>query len=100
MSEIELSKEEKVLRMVKRVLTDIARDTHVGPGQRHPLSGETIQSMRDCLALIVARESELAEEAGRPSQMRPHYVDEPRRESVVVQMDEGLAGGKAAKEDS
>ncbi|HEB59553.1 MAG TPA: segregation and condensation protein A [Gammaproteobacteria bacterium] len=98
MSEIELSKEEKVLRMVKRVLTDIARDTYAPPGQRHPLSGETMQSMRDCLALIVARENELAEAAGRPNTMRPHYVDEPRKASVVVQLDDKLKRSGQAKE--
>jgi len=47
-----LSKEERVLRMVKRVLTDIAKDTFTRPGHRHPLSDNTVKGMRDCLALI------------------------------------------------
>ncbi len=83
MSEIPLSKEEEILKMVKRVLTDVAKDTHVKPGLKHPLSDNTILGIRDCLALITARESELAKEAGRESKMRPRFVDEPQKTVVV-----------------
>jgi hypothetical protein len=78
-----LSKEEQILKMVKRVLTDIAKDTHVKPGLKHPLSDNTIMGIRDCLALITARETELAKEAGRESKMRPRFVDEPQSTVVV-----------------
>jgi len=91
MSNQEPTKEERVLRMVKRVLTDIAKDTFTRPGHRHPLSDETVMGIRDCLALISARESELAEQAGRPMNMRPRFVDEPQT-SVVVSLD--VSGNK------
>ena len=78
-----LSKEEQILKMVKRVLTDIAKDTHIKPGLKHPLSDNTILGIRDCLALITARETELAKEAGRESKMRPRFVDEPQSTVVV-----------------
>ncbi len=84
MSIEEFSKEERILRMMKRVLTDVAKDTVTPAGHKHPLSENTILGIRDCLALITAREAELAEEAGRPSRARPRYVDEPSS-SVVVQ---------------
>ncbi|UCC56545.1 MAG: segregation and condensation protein A [Gammaproteobacteria bacterium] len=83
MPDQEPTKEERILRMVKRVLTDVAKDTYTRPGYRHPLSDGTVNGIRDCLALISARETELAEEAGRPMKMRPRFVDEPRN-SVVV----------------
>lgn len=86
MSKTELSKEEQVLRMVKRVLTDIAKDTYTRPGLKHPLSEPTIRGMQECLALITAREQELAEEAGRPSKARPRFIDEPQ-DKVVVSID-------------
>jgi DNA uptake protein ComE-like DNA-binding protein len=86
MSESELSKEEQILRMVKKVLTDVAKDTHVKPGLRHPLSDNTILGIRECLSLITAREQELAKEAGRESRMRPRFVDEPQ-DKVVVSID-------------
>lgn len=86
MSDTKFSKEEQILQMMRRVLTDVAKDTYTKPGLKHPLSEETIISIRDCLKLISAREAELAEAAGRPSQKRPRYIDEPPK-SVVVQLD-------------
>ena len=97
MSEAELTKEERILRMMKRVLTDVAKDTYAKPGFRHPLSDDTIQGMRDCLALITARERELAEAAGRPQNLRPRFKDEPQK-SVVVSLD--LPGRNSDNDDS
>jgi hypothetical protein len=77
-------KEEKILRMLKRVLTDIAKDTSTPPGMKHPLSENTVQGIRDCLALISARERELSEESGRPSRSRPEFIDEPKKTQVVT----------------
>ena len=86
MPDPELSKEERILRAVRRVLTEVAKDTYTRPGYRHPLSDDTVDGIRKCLALISARESELAEAAGRPMDMRPRFVDEPR-DQVVVPLD-------------
>jgi hypothetical protein len=83
MSESELSQEQRILRMMKRVLTDVAKDTYAQPGFKHPLSEHTIAGIRDCLALITAREAELAAQAGKPSAARPHFVDEPKTAHVV-----------------
>ena len=97
MTDPQPTQEERILRMVKRVLTDIAKDTYTRPGYRHPLSDETVMGIRDCLALITARESELAEEAGRPMNMRPRFVDEPQT-SVVVPLD--IPGRKGGDKDT
>lgn len=70
--------------MLKRVLTDIAKDTSTPPGMKHPLSENTIQNIRECLALISTRERELAEEHGRPNRARPEFVDEPRKSQVIT----------------
>jgi hypothetical protein len=86
MADQELSKEERILRVMKRVLTDVAKDTYTRPGYRHPLSDATVQGIRDCLSLIAAREAELAEAAGRPMNLRPRFVDEPQT-SVVVKLE-------------
>jgi len=80
------SQESRILTMVKKVLTDIAKDTHTPPGMRHPLSDNTINNMRSCLDLIVAREAELNTLDGNVSTSKPHFVDEPT-DSVVVQLD-------------
>ncbi len=82
-----LSKEERILRMIKRVLTDIARDTSTPPGMKHPLSEHTIQGMRECLGLISAREREIIKEAGRTNTARPEFVDEPKTTPGMAEVD-------------
>ena len=79
----ELTKEEQILKMVKKVLTDVAKDTYTPAHLKHPLSEDTIHSIRDCLSLITAREQELADEHGRDTSARPRFIDEPPK-SVVV----------------
>jgi hypothetical protein len=83
MSDEELTKEQRILRMMKRVLTDVAKDTHVPSGMRHPLSENTVLGIRDCLGLIAAREQELAAALGQEMNMRPRFTDEPRKTVVV-----------------
>ncbi len=83
MTEENLTKEERVLRAMKRVLTNIAKETYTRPGYRHPLSDGTVNDIRNCLSLITAREAELNEAAGRAMNDRPRFVDEPQS-SVVV----------------
>lgn len=86
MSKDTFSKEEQILQVMRKVLTDIAKDTYTPADLKHPLSENTIHSIRDCLALISSREAEISKEAGRESTMHPRYVDEPSS-SVVVQLD-------------
>lgn len=83
MSEQALTKEERVLAMMKNVLTSIAKDTAPQPGIKHPLSEHTIQGIRECLMMITAREQELAREFGRDTSARPRFIDEPKSEVVV-----------------
>ncbi|MCR4348152.1 MAG: hypothetical protein NUV55_13270 [Sulfuricaulis sp.] len=77
------SKEFQILKALKLVLTDVVKDTATQPGLKHPLSDRTIEGIRQCLKLISAREREIVEDAGKTMDMRPHYVDEPKK-SVVV----------------
>ena len=84
MSNPELSMEERILAAVRLTLAAVIRDTATPAGMRHPLSDGTIQDLRQCLALISARERELAQAAGRPIGGRPRYVDEPAGADQVV----------------
>ena len=83
MSEPKLSMEERILKAVKMTLAAVIKDTATPHGMRHPLSDSTIEDLRQCLALISARERELAQAAGRSTEARPRYVDEASKESVV-----------------
>jgi hypothetical protein len=91
MNDKALTREERILRVMRRVLTDIAKDTYTRPGHRHPLSDETVNDIRQCLGLITAREAELNAAAGRETKARPRFVDEPQS-SVVVPL--GMPGQK------
>lgn len=85
MTESAPSMEQRILSAVKLTLTGVIRDTATPAGMQHPLSDQTIADLRQCLALISARERELAEAAGIAQGSRPRYVDEsaPVQESVV-----------------
>jgi hypothetical protein len=78
------SKEEEILRAVKRVLTEVIKDTATQPGLRHPLNDNTIGGLRDCLILISQREQELARAAGRTMEARPRFTDAPKAQGDVV----------------
>jgi len=75
--------EKRVMVMMRQVLSAVARDTVPPPGMKHPLSDSTIQGIRECLALISARERELNIQLGEENQQRPRYVDEPETTKVV-----------------
>ena len=75
--------EVRMLRMIKRVLTDVAKDTFTKPGLRHPLSEATILGIQDCLSLVTFRESELRD-ADAPISM-PGFIDE-KSDKVVVSL--------------
>ena len=77
------NREFQILKAMKLVLTDVVKDTATQPGLKHPLSDRTIEGIRQCLKLISARERELIEAAGESMDMRPYFVDEPKK-SVVV----------------
>ena len=90
----DLSKEQQILVAMRKTLSSIIKDVTPPPGMKHPLSEATIQDVRQCLALISARERELADAQGKTPE-RPFYTDEPPAAQVVP-----IAGiGKAVKKD-
>jgi len=78
----ELSQEQQILIAMRKTLAAIIKDVTPPPGMKHPLSEGTIQDVRQCLALISAREKEMADAQGRGGE-RPHYSDEPQAAQVV-----------------
>lgn len=78
----ELSKEQQILIAMRQTLTSVIREITPPPGMRHPLSERTLEDVRQCLALISAREKELADAEGRGGE-RPYYADEPPSALVV-----------------
>jgi hypothetical protein len=79
----ELTKEREILRVMRKVLASIIKDTTPEHrAMKHPLSDKTIKDIRQCLGLISARERELADAAGVEME-RPYYADEKRAADVV-----------------
>ena len=80
----ESQKEREIMMVMRKVLTSIVREvTPEHKSLQHPLSDRTIQDIRNCLALITAREKELADAAGRTAVERPYYTDDPQKPRVV-----------------
>lgn len=77
------SKEREILMVMRKVLASIIKDTTPpSRAMKHPLSGQTIEDVRQCLGLISARERELADAAGL-AQERPYFVDQKPPAEVV-----------------
>jgi hypothetical protein len=79
----ELSKEQQIMRAMRKTLTSVARDCAPRPGEPSPLAEQTVENIRMCLGLISAREAELAEALGLSRNERPHYVDEPQNSEAM-----------------
>ena len=74
MSTEELSKEQRILRMMRKTLGNVVKDVTPFGGRTNPLSEGTIQDIKDCFALISDRERELGE-ALNFDQAKPYYAD-------------------------
>ncbi|MBZ0093437.1 MAG: hypothetical protein ACYC2R_07130 [Burkholderiales bacterium] len=78
----DLSKEQRILRVMRKVLGSIVKDVTPQPGMLHPLSEQTIEDIRACFALISVREAELAGHLGLAT-AKPNFTDEPQTAKVV-----------------
>ncbi len=83
MSDDPSRKEREILKVMRKVLAQIIKDTTPpSRAMKHPLSDRTIEDVRHCLGLISSRERELADAAGI-AQERPYFTDEQRSADVV-----------------
>ncbi len=74
----DLSKEQRILRVLRKVLGNIVKETAPRPGVPRALSDDTVAEIRDLFGLIAEREAELAENAGLARNERPRFADEPK----------------------
>jgi hypothetical protein len=80
-----LHDEQRLMRMMRKTLTSIVRDTAPRDGNPSPLTEPTILGLKDCLVVISSRETELAQLTGRTLDERPHYSDEtPTSHAVKI----------------
>ncbi len=74
MSTEELSKEQRILRLMRKTLGSVVKDVTPMGGRTNPLSDSTIQDIKDCFSLISSRERELAA-ALNFDHAKPYYAD-------------------------
>lgn len=80
-----LHDEQRIMRMMRKTLTSIVRDTAPRDGDPSPLTEATVLGIKDCLVVISAREAELAALTGRTLEERPHYTDEtPNAHAIKI----------------
>jgi hypothetical protein len=83
MNDDTLSKEQRILRALRKVLANIVKDATPAPGMPHPLKESTIYDIRDLFGLISEREAELANESTPDRNEKPFYADEPKKSNVI-----------------
>ena len=83
MSDEILNKEQRILRVLRKVLANIVKDATPAAGQPHPLKESTIHDIRDLFGLISEREAELAELSKPDRNEKPYYTDDPKKSNVI-----------------
>ena len=78
-----LSKEQRILRVLRKVLANIVKDATPAPGMPHPLKESTIYDIRDLFGLISEREAELADQSKPGRNEKPSYTDEPKKSNII-----------------
>jgi len=71
------------MRQMRKTLGNVVKDVTPIGGRTNPLSGSTIQDIKDCFGLIAERERELAA-ALDFDQSRPYYADEEIPTAKVI----------------
>ena len=70
--------------MMRKTLTNVARETAPQGGRHSLLTEGTIRDIRDCLQVISLRERELADAAGKPARFRPVTRDSEHSSGRIV----------------
>lgn len=90
----DLTKELQVLVTLRKVISSVIREITPEPGMKQPLSEGTMEDIRMGFRLIAAREKEISEAMGKPSQHRPVYKGDTPKTNVVK-----MHGLKSSKDD-
>lgn len=77
------SKEQRILRLMRKTLGNVVKDATPLGGRANPLSEGTIQDIKDCFALISERERELAEQLNL-DQAKPYYADGEQTNAKII----------------
>lgn len=98
MSTEHFSSEQKILRVMRKVLASVVKDVTPQSGMSNPLTDNTIEEIRDIFGLISVREKELLETFGQISADRPYYPgDKPAAKVIPISVGSLKASRKQAE---
>lgn len=83
MNDETLSKEQRILRALRKVLANIVKDATPAPGMPHPLKESTVLDIRDLFGLISEREAELADLSKPDRNEKPFFADDSKKSNVI-----------------
>lgn len=83
MNDENFSKEQRILRVLRKVLANIVKDCTPAPGMPHPLKESTVIDIRDLFGLISEREAELAKSSNPDRNEKPYFSDEQKKSNVI-----------------
>lgn len=79
----QFSPEQRILRVMRKVLASVVKDVTPQDGMENPLTARTIEDIRDIFGMISAREKELLEVFGQATGDRPMYPGEKPSAKVI-----------------
>lgn len=79
----QFSPEQRILRVMRKVLASVVKDVTPQDGMENPLTARTIEDIRDIFGMISAREKELFEVFGQATGDRPMYPGEKPSAKVI-----------------
>lgn len=79
----QFSPEQRILRVMRKVLASVVKDVTPRDGMDNPLTDRTIEDIRDIFGMISSREKELLEAFGQAMGDRPFYPGEQPSAKVI-----------------
>ncbi|MBU0593958.1 MAG: Crp/Fnr family transcriptional regulator [Gammaproteobacteria bacterium] len=79
----QFSPEQRILRVMRKVLASVVKDVTPQEGMNNPLTDRTIEDIRDIFGMISTREKELLEAFGQAMGDRPFYPGEQPSAKVI-----------------
>ncbi|MFA5242416.1 MAG: Crp/Fnr family transcriptional regulator [Sulfuricella sp.] len=79
----QFSPEQRILRVMRKVLASVVKDVTPQDGMDNPLTDRTIEDIRDIFGMISSREKELLEAFGQATGDRPFYAGEKPGAKVI-----------------
>ena len=97
----QFSPEQRILRVMRKVLASVVKDVTPQDGMNNPLTDRTIEDIRDIFGMISTREKDLLEAFGQAMGDRPLYPgDQPSAKVIPINLGSLNAARKKTAESA